>query len=64
MLTHIILTAQGNYALETFYISAIDMLRKSIIYSSIQLAITQNVEFGITVCCEFEIIITFEWNMQ
>ena len=42
-----------------FYISAIDLLGKSII----QLAITQNVEFGIRLSSEIEIIITFERNM-
>ena len=60
MLTQFILTTQGKYVLETFfYISAIDLSRKSII----QVTITQNVEFGIQLCSEVEIIITFEWNM-
>ena len=60
MLTQFILTTQGKYVLETFfYISAIDLSRKSII----QVTITENVEFGIQLCSEVEIIITFEWNM-
>ena len=59
MLTQFILTTQGKYVLETlFYVSAIDLLGKSVI----QLAITQNVEFGIWRLSELEIIINFEWN--
>ena len=60
MLTQFIQTTQGKYVSETFsYSSAIDLLRKSII----QLAVTQNVEFGIRLCSEIEIVKTFEWNM-
>ena len=59
MLTQFIPTTEGKYVLETFfYISAIDLLGKSII----QLAITQTVEFGIRLCSEIEIIVTFEQN--
>ena len=55
-----ILIAQENHVLKTFfYIFTIDLLRKSII----QLAITHYTEFGITLSCELEIIITFECNM-
>ena len=44
ILTQFIQTTQGKHVLETFfYFSAIDLLENSII----QLAITQNVEFGI-----------------
>ena len=58
--THFILIAPENYVLKMFfYIFAIDLLRKLII----KLTITQNTEFGIKLSCEFEIIITFEWNM-
>ena len=57
MLPQLILIAQESYVLETFfYIFAIDLLRKSII----QLAITQNIELGTKLSCEFEIIVTFE----
>ena len=60
MLTQFIQTTQGKYVLETFfYVSAIDLSRKSII----QLTITQAVEFGIQLCSEIEIIITFERNV-
>ena len=57
MLPQFIQIAQEVYVLEAFfYIFAFDLLRKSII----QLAITQNIEFGTKLSCEFEIIITFE----
>ena len=57
LLPQFILIAQESYVLETFFhIFAIDLLRKS----TIQLAITQNIEFGTKLSCEFEIIITFE----
>ena len=57
MFTQFILTTQEKYVLETFfYISAIDLLGKSII----QLAITQNVEFGIRLCSAIKVILTFE----
>ena len=57
ILPQFILSAQQSYVLETFfYIFAIDLLRKSII----QLAIIQNIEFGVKLSSEFEIIITFE----
>ena len=60
MLPQFILIAQENYVLEIFfYVFAIDLLRKSII----QLAITQNIKFGTKLSCEFEITLTFEWNM-
>ena len=60
LFTQFILTTQGKYVLETFfYNSAIDLLGKSII----QLAVTQNVEFGIRLCSAIKIILTFEWNM-
>ena len=55
MLPKFILIGQENYVFETFlYIYSIDLLRKSIIV----LAITQNIEFGFKLSCEFEIIIT------
>ena len=57
MFPQFILIAQEIYVLETFfYTFAIDLLRKSII----QLAITQNIDFGTKLSCEFEIVITFE----
>ena len=56
ILTQFTLIAQENNALEIFfYIFAIDLLRKSIL----NLAITQYLEFGIRLSCEFQIIITF-----
>ena len=52
-----ILIAQEYYVLGTFfYIFAIDLFKKSIL----QLVVTQYIEFGIRLPCEFEIIITFE----
>ena len=49
--------AQENKVLETlFYIFAIDFPRKSII----QPAITENIEFGIRLSFEIQIIITFK----
>ena len=56
MLTQFILTTEGKTCFRDSFlnISAIDLLGKSII----QLAITQNVEFGIPLCSEIEIIIT------
>ena len=60
ILTQFILTTQENDVLRTFFCNvAIDLFKKSIL----QLAITQYLEFGINLRCEFEIIVIFEWNM-
>ena len=52
-----VLITQENYVLGTFfYIFVFDLLKKSIL----QLAVTIYMEFGMTLSCQFEIIITFE----